>query len=282
MEQSSWPSPRERGSRLTATHSAELPAFIRRQPSGRYQRLNPTTKLVLAFATAAIAFTVRGWTGPVAMLVVVLASASVAGIGRRLWPYALASSPIVISILLVNTFLFPGATDVIATIGPLTATGAGLTAALQAALRVEAFALSVAVLSLTTATDDLLSDLERRGLGRRAVFVVGAAITTVPRLTERARDIADAQRARGLDTQGSPWRRIRGLIPLAGPMISSSLAEVEERTMALEARAFSAPGRRTVLRVLPDPLVERFARWAIGLGTIALLALSIAGLLRLP
>ena len=236
----------------------------------------------MAFAAAAIAFSVREWTGPVAMLVVVLASAVVAGIGRQLWPYVLATTPIVISILLVNTFLFPGATDVLFTIGPFSATGAGLAAALQAALRVEAFALSVAVLSLTTATDDLLSDLERRGVGRRGIFVIGAAITTVPRLAERARDIADAQRARGLDTQGSPWRRVRGLIPLAGPMISSSLAEVEERTMALEARAFSAPGPRTVLRTLPDRPAERAARWLIGLATIALIALSIGGFLRLP
>jgi energy-coupling factor transport system permease protein len=268
--------------RLISIHSAELPAFVRRQPSGPYRSLNPTTKLVVAFATAAIAFAVRGWTGPVAMLALVLASAIVAGIWNRLWPYVLATIPIVISILVVNTFFFPGATDVVAKVGPFTATGAGLAAATQAALRVEAFALSVAVLALTTATDDLLSDLERRGLGRRATFVVGAAISTVPRLTERAREIVDAQRARGLDTEGSLWRRIRGLVPLAGPMIASSLAEVEERTMALEARAFSAPGGRTLLRVLPDTSTQRIARWLIGLGTIVAISLSVGGFLPLP
>jgi energy-coupling factor transport system permease protein len=268
--------------RLISIHSAELPAFVRRQPSGPYRSLNPTTKLVVAFATAAIAFTVRGWTGPVAVLALVIASAIVAGIWNRLWPYVLATIPIVVSILVVNTFFFPGATDVVAKVGPFTATGAGLAAAIQAALRVEAFALSVAVLALTTATDDLLSDLERRGLGRRATFVVGAAISTVPRLTERAREIVDAQRARGLDTEGSPWRRIRGLVPLAGPMIANSLAEVEERTMALEARAFSAPGGRTLLRVLPDTSTQRIARWVIGVGTIVVISLSVGGFLPLP
>jgi energy-coupling factor transport system permease protein len=216
------------------------------------------------------------------MLAVVIASAIVAGTWHRLWPYVLATIPIVVSILVVNTFFFPGATDVLAKVGPFTATGAGLAAATQAALRVEAFALSVAVLALTTAPDDLLSDLERRGLGRRATFVVGAAISTVPRLMERAREIVDAQRARALDTEGSPWRRIRGLVPLAGPMIASSLAEVEERTMALEARAFSAPGDRTLLRVLPDTSTQRIARWLIGLGTIVVILLSIGGFLPLP
>ena len=64
-------------------------------------------------------------------------------------PFALATIPLVASIILINTFLFPGATDTIVSIGPLAPTWTGLTAAAQATLRVLAFALSVAVFSLT-------------------------------------------------------------------------------------------------------------------------------------
>jgi energy-coupling factor transport system permease protein len=229
-----------------------------------------------------VAFGVRGWTGPIVILAIVLVTAAVARVGRQLVPFALAVIPLVASILLINTFLFPGATDVIVRIGPLTPTWTGLEAALQATLRVAAFALSVAVFALTTPTDQLLADLERRGLGRRGVFVIGAAIGMIPRIAERASEITDSQRARGLDTQGSRWRRVRGVVPLAGPMIVSSLSEVEERTMALEARAFSAPRPRTVLRVLPDSAAQRAARWIAGIGAIALVAASIAGLVPLP
>jgi energy-coupling factor transport system permease protein len=216
------------------------------------------------------------------MLVVVAVTTVVAGLGRSVAKFALATIPLVISILLVNVFLFPGATDVLVRIGPFAATGTGLAAALQATLRVVAFALSVAVFSLTTPTDDLLSDLERRGLGRRAIFIIGSAIGTIPRMAERASEIIDSQRARGLDTEGSPARRVRGLVPLAGPMISGALSEVEERSMALEARGFSAPMRRTMLRFLPDSTTQRIGRWALLLGTIALLVLSLSGTLRLP
>jgi len=229
-----------------------------------------------------VAFGVRGWTGPIVILAIVLVTAAVARVGRQLVPFALAVIPLVASILLINTFLFPGATDVIVRIGPLTPTWTGLEAALQATLRVAAFALSVAVFALTTPTDQLLADLERRGLGRRGVFVIGAAIGMIPRIAERASEITDSQRARGLDTQGSRWRRVRGVVPLAGPMIVSSLSEVEERTMALEARAFSAPRPRTVLRVLPDSAAQRAVRWIAGIGAIALVAASIAGLVPLP
>jgi energy-coupling factor transport system permease protein len=147
---------------------------------------------------------------------------------------------------------------------------------------VAAFALSVAVFALTTPTDQLLADLERRGLGRRGVFVIGAAIGMIPRIAERASEITDSQRARGLDTEGTRWRRVRGVVPLAGPMIVGALSEVEERTMALEARAFSAPKPRTILRVLPDSAVQRAVRWVAGIGAIVLVAASIAGFVPLP
>jgi energy-coupling factor transport system permease protein len=251
-------------------------------PLGVYRDLNPTTKLVIAFATAAIAFGVRGWSGPLAMLGVVIVTVVVARVGRAMLPFVLATIPLVASIILVNTFLYPGATDTILDLGPIRATGTGLTAALQATLRVVAFALSVAVFSLTTLTDDLVADLERRGLGRRGGFIIGSAIGMIPRMIERAGEITESQRARGLDTQGSWWRRLRGIVPLAGPMISSSLSEVEERSMALEARAFSAPTRRTVMRQLPDSGRQRVVRWSAALGAVALVAGSIAGVVRLP
>jgi energy-coupling factor transport system permease protein len=213
---------------------------------------------------------------------VVAATVAFARVGHSLRPYLLASSPLLVSILLVNTFFFPNATDTLVQLGPFEATGAGLTAGLQGALRVVAFALSVAVFSLTTPTDDLLSDLERRGVGRRAVFVIGTAIGTVPRMLERAIEIVESQRARGMDTEGSPLRRARGVVPLAGPMVLGALGDVEERTMALEARAFTASGRRTVLRVLPDSSAQRVARWLIGIGSVAVVALAVAGVVTLP
>jgi energy-coupling factor transport system permease protein len=231
---------------------------------------------------AAVAFAVREWTGPVVTLVVVGAMAGSSGIVRRTVPFALATIPLVASILLVNTFLYPGAHDVLFSLGPFHATATGLAAAVQATLRVIAFALSVAVFSLTTSTDDLLSDLERRGLGRRAVYVIGSAIGMIPRMIERAGEIADSQRARGLDTEGSPLRRVRGVVPLAGPMISGALSEVEERTLALEARAFGAPTRRTVLRWHSDGRGEQALRWAVGLGSAALIALAVSGRVVLP
>jgi len=260
--------------------SGRLPDFVARPPTGPYRRLNPTTKLVIAFAEALVAFGVRGWTGPLVVLGVILAGAVTARIGRALLPYLLATIPLVASILLINTFLYPGATDRIVTVGPLAPTWTGLVAATQATLRVVAFAMSVALLGLTTQPDHLIADLERRGAGRRVMFVVGATLRMIPRMIERAGEITEAQRARALDTEGRVWRRARGVVPLAGPLVFGALTDVEELTMALEARGFTAPTRRTVLRVFPDSGWERGARWALFLGSIVVLILSIAGRLE--
>lgn len=237
---------------------------------------------MIALAQATLAFVVRGWTGPIIVLGLALVIALATGVARRLLPFVLATLPLVISIMLINTFLYTGATDPIGTVGPFTATLTGLTVALQATLRVVAFALAVGVFVLTTDLDDLLSDLERRGLGRRAEFVLGSAIRMVPRMIERAAEIVDAQRARGIDTQGRPWRRARGLLPLAGPMITSALNEVEERTMALEARGFSAPARRTTIRRLPDSLLQRVLRWLLLALIVAIVAGTVSGWVNLP
>jgi energy-coupling factor transport system permease protein len=257
--------------------SPGLPPFVARPPVGPYRSLAPSTKLAIAFAEALIAFGVRGWGGPIVILLIVLACAVWARMWRAFVPYLLATIPLVISILLINTFLYTGSTDVIVHIGPLTPTWSGLTAALQATLRVVAFAMSVALFGLTTSTDALVTDLERRGVGRRPIFILGTAIGTVPRMVERAREITDAQRARALDTEGRIWRRVRGVVPLAGPLVIGALTDVEEQTMALEARAFTAPGRRTVLRPYPDSTSQRALRWVLVIGTAVLLALSVNG-----
>lgn len=262
-----------------APRAAVLPDFVQRPSTGPYLGLNPSTKLVVALAEAIVAFTLRGWSGPLLVLGIVAASAAWARLGRAFLPFLLATIPLVASILLVNTLFFPGATDPIVQLGPLSPTWTGLAFATQATLRVVAFAMSVALFGLTTPIDHLVADLERRGVGRRAVFLVAAVLRAVPRLIERAREITDAQRARGMDTEGRFWRRVRGLLPLAAPLVFGALTDVEEQTMALEARAFSAARRRTPLRAFPDSDLQRTVRWVVALGTVVIVAGSVSGML---
>lgn len=261
---------------------AALPRELLEAPKGPYRSLSPATKLVVGACEAAVAFFVGTWVGPLVVLAAVLISAAVAGVLRALLTIALLALTVLGAILLINTFFLPGATDAIFRLGPIAPTWSGLRFGAQVAVRLLAFSLALVLVYLTTGVEDLLDDLERRGLGRRPVFVIGSATRLVPRMAQRGADIIEAQRARGLDTEGRAWRRARGILPLVTPLVLGAITDVEEQTMALEVRAFTAPGRRTPLRVLPDSTVQRVLRWALGIATIALAALSIAGLIAVP
>ena len=257
--------------------TARPPNFVSQAPTGPYRSLNPATKLVVAAAEVVAAFFLGLWTGPILVLILVGLTAMIAGVGRRLAVLAAVTIPVIASIMLINTVLYPGATDVIAHIGPFAPSVSGFLFGLQVTLRLLAASLALGVGYLTTRTDDLLVDLERRGLGRRGSFIIGSAIETVPRTVTRAAEIVAAQRARGLDTEGHWWRRVRGIVPLAAPMVFGALTEVEERTMALEARAFSTPGPRTVIRTLPDSTSQRVVRWALLTAMVLLVVLRLTG-----
>ena len=214
------------------------------------------------------------------VLVAILAPAIAAGVlGRLVRTSLLLSLPIALSALLINLFFYPGAQQVLVRIGPITATAEGLAFAVEILVRIMAISGAITLFYLTTRPQDFVLDLERRGVAPRVAFIANASVQTVPAMVERARQITAAQRARGLDTEGSLLRRVRGIVPIVGPVILSSIGEVEERTMALEARGFTRPGRRTLLWEPADSTVERFARWALVLGLLALIAARVSRLI---
>jgi energy-coupling factor transport system permease protein len=104
-----------------------------------------------------------------------------------------------------------------------------------------------------------------------------ATIEAVPTLVERAATIAESQRARGLDTEGGVRARVRGVLPLVGPAVITSLTDVEERSLALESRAFSRPGRRHLLWSMPDSGRERLLRVVLVLALLGAVVVRVAG-----
>jgi len=202
-----------------------------------------------------------------------LALASRAGVLARLVRVSLLLTlPIAISVVLVSVFTRAG-TTVLFTVGPFDATVEGVDFAAQTLVRLFAISLSIGLFVMTTEPRAFVYDLERRGVPPRAAFVAVATIEAVPTLVDRAAIIGESQRARGLDTEGSIRARIRGVLPLVGPVILGSLTDVEERSLALESRAFSRPGRRHLLWAMPDDAGQRVVRWVL---IVALLVAVVA------
>jgi energy-coupling factor transport system permease protein len=260
----------------------EPPSFIGRAGPTPWHRLNPLTKLVAALATGVGAIVAGGLVLPALLLTAgVLIPAAVARqLPQVVRSVVVLALPLAISVLVVNLLFFPGGQDVLFRIGPLTATREGLAYAVEVIVRLLAFAGGVVVFYRTTEPGDLTLDLERRGVSPRVAFVVNASVQMVPAMAERAATITAAQRARGLDTEGSVLARGRGVVPIVGPVILGAISEVEDRTLALEARAFGRPGRRTLLWEPPDSGRQQLARWAM-VAAVPVLAAA-RGLAGLP
>ena len=181
------------------------------------------------------------------------------------------------SIVLVNAFFFPGATDRLFELGPFAVTREGLTFGVTSAGRVLVAFLASVLFLFTTLADDLLEALVSRGVSHRIAFVVVTAVQLVPRMQVRAASILDAQQARGLVISGSLIRRMRALVPLIGPVLLSSLVDVRERTFALEARGFGARPGRTAYRVVVDPPGDRVLRWLLVIACVGVVVAAVAG-----
>lgn len=201
----------------------------------------------------------------------------IAGVAGRLVRISLLLTlPIAISVVLVSVFTRAG-TTILFTIGPFDATLEGVDFAGQTLVRLFTISTAIGLFGLTTEPRSFVLDLERRGLSPRFAFIALATLEAVPAMVERAGVIGSAQRARGLDTEGSIRARLRGVLPLVGPVILSSLTEVEERSLALEVRAFGRPGRRNLLWRIPDSGAQLAVRAVLILALVAAIVGRLTG-----
>jgi energy-coupling factor transport system permease protein len=183
---------------------------------------------------------------------------------RVLWPF-------LVSLVVIQGFFTPGPT-VLFRLGPFRYTLEGLGVALLFSARLLVGLGAATLLSMITRPDALMRALVERGLPNQIAYIVVTTLQIVPTFQARARAILDAQRSRGLETEGPLATRLRALAPLVGPLILSSLMEIEERAIALEARAFNRPGARTSLVTLADSRLQAAARWGMLVLGVAVVA----------
>ncbi|MDQ7030728.1 MAG: energy-coupling factor transporter transmembrane component T [Ardenticatenia bacterium] len=249
---------------------------------GLLYRWHPLTKITLA--VAALVLTLVPWGRRPAWLAIPLAitvgfglmmaahgrGPALAWAKRLLWLVA----PVFLSLILVHGLFYPGGRTPVWQVGPLTFTQEGLLFAATVGGRLLLAVGAFMVVLTTTHPADLTTALVNIGLSPEGAYLILAAIHLLPRMQARAQAIVAAQHARGLRTDGPPWQRARALLPLTIPLVLGAIQDVEERAMALEARAFRSSRPKTSLRVLRDSPAQRAFRRGLLLlsGAVTLLA----------
>ncbi len=239
-------------------------------------RLNPLTMLALIGFCLVAGLALPGAWAPYAVFL--LAILPLAAGGRVLRPFLSAALKIVlpfaVSVTLIQGLFWTGGTPIVH-LGPLSLKREGLIFAAQSTGRILAVLGSFLLLALTTRTDALMIALAQHGAPKSLTYIVLATLQIAPRFQAKANTILDAQRARGLEVEGGIGRRVRALIPLTIPLVLGSIVDIEERAIALEARAFSRSGPKTSLLVLRDSHMQRIGRWVLVGGMIAAVILGI-------
>jgi energy-coupling factor transport system permease protein len=117
-------------------------------------------------------------------------------------------------------------------------------------LRIVACLLFGLVFLSCTRTEDFALGLRALGAPQGVSVAVSLAFRLVPMLAVTARNVIDAQRARGVDpAAGNIVQRIRNYVPLVTPVLAYALRGADMTAMALESRGLGAdPSRRTHYR----------------------------------
>jgi energy-coupling factor transport system permease protein len=108
--------------------------------------------------------------------------------------------------------------------------------------------LAFATFVLTTKPADLVETMEQAGFSPRSGYMISSVFQIIPQMTGTMNTIMDAQRSRGMETEGNLLVRARAFIPLISPVVSSSLINTRERAIALEVRGFDSKNKKTFLR----------------------------------
>ncbi len=238
-----------------------------RRAATPWHRLDPLTRLTVGVATMLAAVLLGGVICPLLLAsVAVVLPAALAGVLRDvLRTGLLLALPLAVSVVIVNVLFATGTTE------------QGIAIAAEVVVRVLTMAAAAVLFYATTRPSELVASLQYHGASPRLTFVIHNGVAMIPRLAERAREVTAAQRARGLDTEGSWPRRARGVLAVAAPTVLGAVREVEARTLALETRAFARPGSRTVLWPPHDTAGQRVARWGILVALLVLFVARISG-----
>lgn len=249
-----------------------LSFFVKRDSP--IHRLNPMTKVVLAFSLVLIAFSSPFyWTPQAIFFLIIVPLSFIARVGKEYWSFFLkVIFPTITFLLVIQALFLPGESRIVFEILGLEVTELSAQLALRNATRIAVMVSSFTILLLTTHPSELMSDLTRRGLPGQFAYVIIASLQIIPQMQAKAQTIISAQRSRGLDTQSNFFRRAGAIVPLVGPLVFGSLVEVEERAIAIEARGFTSTRAKTSLYEIPDSGLDKAIRWIlIGFVVISIL-----------
>ncbi|MBS6864353.1 MAG: energy-coupling factor transporter transmembrane protein EcfT [Ruthenibacterium sp.] len=135
---------------------------------------------------------------------------------------------------------------------------------------------------LSMDTTDLGATMCKAGIPYKAMFTFIDAFQVITLLSKDMEQIRDAQRARGLNTEGSLLQRFKAFIPIMVPVVANSIVKVQDQAVAMETKGFNSECKKTVYRELTPYKWDAACKWfgiLLGVFSIAYGVLSATGVI---
>lgn len=114
---------------------------------------------------------------------------------------------------------------------------------------------------LSMDTTDLGATMCKAGIPYKAMFTFIDAFQVITLLSKDMEQIRDAQRARGLNTEGNLIQRFKAFIPIMVPVVANSIVKVQDQAVAMETKGFNSACQKTVYRELTPYKWDPVCKW---------------------
>ena len=227
--------------------------------------LHPFNKLTYILLTGVVVYLgPAGWYVEAILLVGNLGLALRGEVAKTTWRLAWRTLlPLAFFMIIIHGFLYPENQTVLFSFHEIHFYQEGFLFALNVLLQLAALLTASLIFVLCTHPADLITAISQAGFPQSFAYLIGSPLLLLPLMRERIGTIQDAQRSRGLDSDGHFIKRFFSLFPLVAPLVLGSLVEIEQRSIALEIRGFSVPGPKTALRTISDTTWQQLLRWTM-------------------
>lgn len=235
--------------------------------------LNPLSKANLLLVLGLSPFIVQNYIFGFAMVIIFILISMTAGCFRSFfsmyWKVLILFG---VFLFLVKAAFSPGE-HIIYQIWGICVTTESIQSGLNIVALVLAFSGAFILFVKITPMEDLTYMLEQKGVSHVVSFVILSSFQTITDLGQNARIIMESQKARGIETEGNVFQRAKAYIPVMGPLVLNAISSTEEKSIAMDARAFSASVEHTFLSELPE--IDRREKALVILFDIIFMALIV-------
>ena len=188
---------------------------------------------------------------------------------KKSLPFVIFTLTVILIVFIVQGLTYPQNSVVFFSLGNVRFYKEGLMYALSIGLNFWNILFAFALMILTTKPKNMVEDCEQIGLSPKFGYIIASVFQIIPQMTSTMSTITDAQRSRGMETEGKLLTRAKAFIPLLAPVVMSSLINTKERAMALQVRGFEANIPKTFLY---KRNLKKTDKWAMSIMGAAMVA----------